>query len=249
VKILLLDIETAPNVAYVWGLFKENIPLQRLMETGYVLCWAAKWYGEKEVMFDSVYQSRSKNMLKRMHKLLEEADVVVHYYGTRFDIPTLNKEFLLAGMTPPSSYKQVDLHTTAKGRFRFVSNKLDFIAQELGVGKKYEHRGFELWVKCMARDEEAWKEMEKYNKQDVILLEGVYERFLPWIRNHPNVGIYGDDNASDVCPHCGSTNLVKRGFSHTATNKYQRYQCGGCGAWSRARAAIKSYPNVVTDRA
>ena len=36
-KILLLDTETSPNTAFVWGLFNENIPLARLIDTSEVL--------------------------------------------------------------------------------------------------------------------------------------------------------------------------------------------------------------------
>lgn len=246
-KILLLDIETAPNVAYVWGLFKENIPLQRLVSSGYVLCWAAKWLGEDEVMFDSVHQSKPKAMLKGIHKLLEEADAVIHYNGTNFDIPTLNKEFLLNRMTPPSTYKQIDLLRTARDRFRFTSNKLDYVADALGVGKKFKHKGFELWVQCMAGNKEAWDEMESYNKQDVHLLEEVYQIFRPWIRNHPNVALY-TDSADAVCPYCGGAHLHKRGTAFTSVGKYQRYQCVDCGGWSRGRKADKSMVQIVSDK-
>ncbi len=38
----------------------------------------------------------------------------------------------------------------------------------------------------MNKDPAAWKVMEKYNKQDVLLLEKVYDRLLPWIKSHPN---------------------------------------------------------------
>lgn len=247
-RILLLDIETAPNVAYVWGLFKENIPIQRIVDSGYVLCWAAKWLGDDDVMFDSVHRSRPKRMLQRIHRLLDEADAVVHYNGTRFDIPTLNKEFLLYKMTPPSAYKQIDLFQTAKSRFRFVSNKLDYIAQQLGVGKKHGHEGFELWVKCMNKDAEAWKIMETYNKQDVQLLEQVYYLFRPWIRNHPNTALYVDGDGL-LCPACGGGHLQRRGFSHTSTGAYQRFRCGDCGHWSRSRKGVQKQPELVSDKA
>lgn len=235
-KILLLDIETAPNIAYVWGIFKENIPLQRLVESGYVLCWSAKWLGEKEVFFSSVKKESKKKMLTRIHKLLSEADAVVHYNGVRFDIPTLNKEFLLQGMPPPATYRQIDLLQTVRQRFRFVSNKLDYVAQALKLGKKTEHAGFQLWVQCMAGDPDAWKVMEKYNRNDVTLLEKVYYKLLPWIKNHPNHGLIDDLERS--CPHCGSEKLIRRGVAVTAGGKYQRYQCNGCGAWSRGRKTL-----------
>lgn len=247
-KILLVDIETAPHVGYVWGLWQQNIGLAQLLESGYILCWSAKWLGGEELFFDSVQKSKPKTMLKRIHKLLNEADAVIHYNGTRFDIPTLNKEFLLYRMAPPSAYRQIDLYQTAKSRFRFASNKLDYVAQALGVGKKHKHQGFELWVKCMNDDPEAWKTMETYNKQDVVLLESVYEIFRPWIRNHPNLGLYrGSDDA--VCPNCGSDSIVRRGYSFTTTGRYQRYCCSDCGHWSRSRTAAENQPKLVSDKA
>lgn len=245
-KILLLDIESAPNLVHVWGLWKQNIHISQIMDSSYVLCWAAKWLGEDEIFFSSVHGSKPKTMLKKIHKLLEEADAVVHYNGSRFDIPTLNKEFLLHGLLPPATYKQIDLLNTARNRFRFPSNKLDYIAKSLGVGAKHEHAGHELWVKCMAGDDDAWKVMEEYNKNDVVLLESVYEKFLPWIKNHPNRGLHGGDGHN--CPSCGSENLQRRGFSFTATQKYQRYQCKDCGTWSRARKAEPNELEYVTER-
>lgn len=238
-RLLLLDIETAPHVAYVWGLWQQNVSLGQLVDSGYVLCWAAKWAGEPEIFFDSLQRSKPKKMLKGIHKLLEEADAVIHYNGSKFDIPTLNKEFLLHKMNPPSSYRQIDLLNTARQRFRFASNKLDYVAQALGIGKKTKHRGFELWIKCMEGDEEAWAEMEKYNKNDVVILEGVYDAFKPWIRHHPNVGLYVESE-TPVCPHCGGSHLQRRGYAYSSVAKYQRYQCRDCGHWMRSRTSEKS---------
>lgn len=245
-KILLLDIETAPNLVHVWGLWQQNVSISQIMDASYVMCWAAKWLGEEEIFFDSVHQSRPKRMLHRVHSLIDEADAVIHYNGARFDMPTLNKEFLLHGMPPPSPYKQIDLLNTARGRFRFPSNKLDYIAQALGVGKKHEHAGHRLWVECMAGNDESWEVMETYNKQDVRLLEAVYNVFLPWIKNHPNMNIYHD--TEDTCPTCGGVHLKKRGFSYTITQKYQRYVCKDCGTWSRSRTAIKTGVKLVTEK-
>ena len=101
-KLLMLDIETAPNTAHVWGLWDQRIGLPQILESSYTLCYAAKWYQKPKVMFDSVYQSTNKQMVRSVHKLLEEADAICHYNGTKFDIPTLNKEFLLEGLLPPS---------------------------------------------------------------------------------------------------------------------------------------------------
>lgn len=231
-KILHLDIETAPNLVHVWGLYDQNVSINQIQAAGYVLCWAARWHRSDEVMFDSVHKSQPKRMLKRIHDLLDKADAVVTWNGIKFDLPTLNKEFLTHGLTPPAPYKQIDLLRTSRSQFKFPSNKLDYVAQALGLGNKVKHTGHTLWTRCMAGDADAWEEMEKYNKQDVILLEKVYEKLMPWVRNHPNHGVY-DEPGLPVCPNCGHHHLQRRGFQRTIANIYARYQCMECGSWSR----------------
>ena len=243
-KILLLDIETSPNIAHVWGLWNNNVSINQLMESSNVLCWSAKWYGSKEVEYDSVQESGRKIMIRRMHHHLDQADVVIHYNGKRFDIPTLNKEFLLEKLGPPSPYKQIDILETVKRKFRFPSNKLDYVAQRLGLGSKAKHEGHTLWVKCMAGDAKAWKTMKKYNIQDTKLLEKVYDVVLPWIDHHPNRALYSETQSTHACPNCGSKNLTKRGQATTPAGTWQRYVCGGCGKWSRGEK-IRSVKNTL----
>lgn len=182
------------------------------------------------MLFDSVHKSKPKKMLDRIHKLMSEADAVVTYNGKKFDVPTLNKEYLLYGMSPPAPYKQIDLIETCKRVFRFPSNKLDYIAQTLGLGNKVKHEGHELWVKCMNHDNEAWEKMEEYNKHDVTLLEQLYLTLRPWIDRHPNLATRLE---GCVCPSCGSDNYQRRGTAVTTTMKYNRYQCKDCGTWFR----------------
>jgi uncharacterized protein YprB with RNaseH-like and TPR domain/predicted RNA-binding Zn-ribbon protein involved in translation (DUF1610 family) len=230
-KILFLDIETAPNIAHVWGLWQQNVGLPQLIDSSYVMCFAAKWLNDDKIIFSSVEHTHPKRMLLKIWDLLEEADAVVHYNGTKFDIPTLNKEFLLHDLTPPAPYKQIDLLRVARSQFKFPSNKLDYVSNALGLGKKTKHIGHELWIQCMANNPEAWKMMEEYNIQDVILLEKVYGKLKPWIKNHPNQNLFS--NGEHVCPNCGGKHLHKRGTSHTIAGQYQRYKCTACGTWSR----------------
>jgi hypothetical protein len=228
-RLLLVDIETAPHLSATWGLWDQNVALDQLLEPGYTLCWAAKWYGDKEVMFQSIVTGK-KSMVRRIHKLLDEADAVCHYNGKKFDIPTLNKEFLLMGLSPPSPAKQVDLLEVAKKKFRLASNKLEFVAGQLGLGSKTKHKGMELWLGCMKQNAEDWKVMEEYNKQDVRLLEKVYDRLLPWIESHPNRSVM---DGVKCCTKCASGSLQARGWSITSAGRYPRYQCNNCGGWMR----------------
>jgi DNA-directed RNA polymerase subunit RPC12/RpoP len=174
---------------------------------------------------------------------MDEADAIVHYNGSRFDIPILHKEFLLSGMPPPAPSKQIDLLQVARRQFRFVSNKLDYVSQALGLGAKTAHEGHVLWVKCMNDDRKAWKTMEEYNKNDVVLLEKVYDKFKGWIKSHPNHNAYSEEIC---CPNCGSRKLNKRGFAITSTKQYQRYQCMVCGSWSKSVKSEKKSKEQIT---
>jgi DNA polymerase elongation subunit (family B)/endogenous inhibitor of DNA gyrase (YacG/DUF329 family) len=240
VKLLFIDIENAPNMATVWGIYNQNISINQLLETSRVLCFTAQWHGEEHAYFMSEYEHTHEGMINALWDFLNEADAVIHYNGKKFDMPVINREFLKYGLTPPSPYKQIDLMLTVKKQFRFVSNKLDHVCDELGIGRKVSHEGHELWLKCMDGQPAAWKKMEEYNIQDVALLEELYEKLKPWITDHPNLAMYADERTEISCPNCGSHNIQKRGLAHTTTYSYQRYQCQDCGTWSRERRNIRS---------
>ena len=139
-KILTLDIETSPMTGLIWGLWDQNISYKHIQQEGSVLCYAAKWLGDNKVYFDSVNKSSPKEMLKGIHNLLNKADALISFNGINFDVKHLNAQFLLHKMKPPSPFKNIDLLRTAKSRFKFPSNKLDYIAQRLGLGPvSYTH--------------------------------------------------------------------------------------------------------------
>ncbi|MGI5245457.1 ribonuclease H-like domain-containing protein [Dactylosporangium sp. CA-139066] len=214
----------------MWGLFNQNIGLNQLRDSTRVMCFAAKWQGQKGIEFYSEHHHGRQEMVEQAHRLLTEADVVAHYNGKRFDIPHLNREFVIAGMMPPAPYQQLDFLEVVKRRFRMASNKLEWVSQALGIGAKVKHQGHEMWTLCLAGDPKAWREMEKYNKQDVALLEELHRVLLPWITTHPNRRLYGD---GEGCPNCGSADLRREGFAYTQVGRFQRYQCRACGTWSR----------------
>lgn len=179
-KTLLLDIETTPMQVYAWGLWDQNISIDQIIKSTEMLCFGARWLGSKKVIFKSVHHDGKEEMLKELHKLMDEADVLVGWNSAAFDHKHINREFLENGLQPPSQVKDLDLMSITKANFLFPSNKLDYVAQKLGVGAKVKHSGFKLWINCMDGDERAWKEMKKYQIQDVNLLADLYEILTPW---------------------------------------------------------------------
>lgn len=238
-KILFFDIETAPMDVKVFGLWNQNIGLNQIVTPTRMLSFAAKWKDGPVGFHASRNKVQHKRMIQRMHSLLDEADVVVHYYGERFDVPHVNREFVELGLGPVSPYVQVDLKKVAK-QFYLPSYKLQYVSTWLGFDGKTAHSGFNLWVDCLKGDPEAWAKMEEYNRQDVVLLEQVFDKLRPWIKSLPSVALYMDDpEETSGCPACGSQNLIKKGFRVTKLSKYQAYLCKDCTKYSQSGKAIK----------
>ena len=235
-KILHIDIETSPHTVYAWGLFNQNISLNQIIEPTRVLCAAWAWHDVDDMHFAAEWRHGGrKSMIAKLYAALNEADAVCHYNGASFDVPHLNREFLEAGYGPPAPYAQIDLYRTVRRSFKFASNKLAWVSEVLALGDDGKLKtDMTLWTRVLDGDAAARSEMQRYNEEDVRLLKELYEQILPWIAGHPNVGLYDDSLAQPVCGSCGSTHVVKEGFSYTAAGKYQRYSCKGCGKWLRA---------------
>lgn len=243
-KILLFDLETALMKVYTFSLWKPVIGIDQIIEKPRVICWSARWLGTKgkAVMFNSEHKSSTYDMLLELRNLLDEADVVVGYNSDNFDVPWVNEQFLTNGIELPSPFKPVDLYKLNKKHLRMPSGKLDYMSLDLLGERKVANGGVNLWIACQEKDhpehERAWKMMEKYAKQDTLLLEPLFNFMRPFIRSL-NFGLYGEGGGF-CCTHCGSSNLQRRGFDYTGAGKFQRYQCLDCTGWSKDPKRIET---------
>lgn len=234
-RTILLDIETAPSLGYIWGVWKQNVGQDQLIQHTHIMACAVKDLGGKTIRY---YENRNfddKQIVSDILKELDAADFVIAHNGKKFDLPVINARAVRNNLPPPSPYRIIDTLLIAKREFRFIKNSLENLAIELNVpSRKLSHSkypGFKLWVGCMNQEEAAWEEMQKYNKMDVQVLEEVYLRLRPWYAVHPNVNT-ATENDIVYCPKCGSDHVEKRGFLYTNKGQYQRYACKNCGAWS-----------------
>lgn len=243
-KILLIDVETAPIESYTWGLWDQNVGVEQIKTEWSIISYAAKWTDKPGIIYSDtsgrgVRRIRDdKALLGEIWKLLNEADIVVAQNGNSFDIKKINARLIMHGFKPYSPIRVIDTLTVAKRHFGFTSNKLAWLTKMLTRRPKDQHKefpGFELWVQCMADNPKAWRVMKKYNIEDVMGTEEVYEKFRPWIAQHPNMATYTLIKEKSKCPKCASTNLQSRGYSILQHGKYQRYQCNDCGGWSRGK--------------
>lgn len=239
-KVLIFDIETAPIIAHVWSLWENNVSLNQIVSDWHVLSWSAKWLGADPSKVMYMDQRNAKNIeddkvvLKGIWDLLNEADVVITQNGKNFDSKKLNARFIVQGFQPPGSVKHIDTKIIASKIFGFTSNKLEYMTDKLCTQyKKLKHNkfpGHELWTQCLAGNLEAWQEMEKYNKYDVLALEELYNKLIPW-DNSINFNLYHDQEVH-ICK-CGSESFIKNGFYYTSSGKFQKHKCKTCGAEHR----------------
>lgn len=239
-RILFVDLETFPNIGFTWGRFDQNVI--RFTQQSCICTFVAKWAGEKEIISKSLpdYEGYApgsyddKLLVSDLWKLFDEADIVVAHNGDSFDIKVALGRFILHGLLPPSPFKTVDTKKVVKEVARYNSNSLDDLCSLLGLGKKIR-TDFDLWEGCINGDMKCWKQMVKYNRMDVLLLEKLYYKLLPYAKTHPNLAFW----TRGTCPKCGGHNVQYRGVQRCITRQYQRFQCNDCGSWGRVAKSDK----------
>jgi hypothetical protein len=195
-KVLILDIETKPVKAYIWGTYDQNIPLNMVIEDGSILSWSAKWLGSDKIFYSDMRGkeknlSNDKAMLLPLWKLLNECDIALGQNSDSFDLKKLNARFIEHGLDAPDQYKTIDTVKIARKYFGFLSNKLEHLSKKLNKKHtKSSHKkfsGFDLWDQCMKGNKAAWKEMEHYNKIDVLSTEEIFIHMSKYVKNNANV--------------------------------------------------------------
>jgi hypothetical protein len=244
-KILVFDIETSPLEAYVWQkeVWKAHIGDDKLISNWFAISWSAKWLFDNEIMGDvltveEVLSEDDERIVKSLWDLFDEADIVIAHNGGQFDIPNMNTRFIVNGLQPPRAYQMIDTLKVARKQFGFTHNSLNALAKVFGISVKIE-TNFELWKRCKHGDASALKEMLRYNKRDVSILEEVYLKIRPWIKSHPNIGLFLESNERK-CPVCGSPVEPDGSYYYTMTGKYPTYKCTNeaCGSISRGRKSV-----------
>lgn len=237
-KILIFDIETSATVGHSWKIWETNVHhVEREWE---ILSASYKWFGDKDIKFirQANYQkSNDKKLVQKLWKLFDEADIILAHNGKSFDIKKVNARIAVHNLPPPSPFKILDTKLEARKYFGFNSNSLDALAKYFKVGSKLKHPGYDMWLGCMKNDAQSWKDMERYNRHDVFLLEGVYKHIRPWMKTHPNVN---DFDKPDNCPVCGGEHLKSCGIIRTERSVFRKYRCMDCKAYSKA---AKKEPN------
>lgn len=233
-KVLILDIETLPNITYAFDLFSYKRPHMIIKERS-IISFAYKWLGDKKAKVityhdcgDKTYED--KKLCKAICDILKDADYTVAHYGDKFDHRFIRARCIINGVNPPAPTLQIDTYKLAKKHFNLNANRLDYLGKLFGFGGKMP-MSWDFWERCANGDLDAVATMAKYNKRDVDLLEKVFVRMLPHVESRINHKLFTHKHEI-VCPSCSSHKLQKRGTLVNKATKRQRYQCNDCGSWS-----------------
>lgn len=248
-KIGLLDIETAPIEGSVWGLFKQNISVEKIAVEWSVLsyCWKPLGGRRASVVYEDTSSKEDPrddfDLVRGLWHLLSEADMVIAHNGRRFDLRKIKARMMMHALPPPRPVRVIDTLELSRNAGAFTSHKLAWLSKYFARNEKIMHgqfAGFTLWKECLAGNPKAWAEMRKYNIRDVISMEEVYMHLRPWSSGHPNVAIYSDSEEK-LCPVCGGSKLHRQDRDYfTDVSQYELYQCAKCKAWSRSRYTINT---------
>lgn len=250
-KICFIDIETSPLIAYVWGLYDQNISHNHIIEGWEILCVCYKWAGKDEVFrlnSSAMYLQNPDDakllgpvltfddLAVELWKVLDEADIIVAHNGVKFDNKKIRAKLQLAGLDPPSPYKVVDTLKICRSNFGFTSNRKDYLSKIMGGPGKHDTGGMQLWIDCLNGDFAAWQKMLNYCDGDVTELERIYMEVRAWDNKHPNLQVYFKD-AEERCGTCSSLNIhpLENKIATTQTSAFEIMKCGDCGATKRRR--------------
>lgn len=230
-KRLFFDIETSPNIGLFWEAgYKKNIDSSNIIKERAIICICYKWEDQKEVhSLNWDAKQNDKRMLESFIKVINQSDEAIGHNGDRFDLAWIRTRCLFHGISMIPRYTTIDTLKIARQKFRFNSNKLNYIADFLGFGEKIKTE-FGLWKRIMFdKCPTAMSDMIKYCKKDVILLEKVYAELAKHTESRTHYGVINNDGRGS-CPECGGNRLLiqNKRVSASGVQKVQ-YQCKDCG--------------------
>lgn len=227
-KILFYDIESAGVNA-----LKSDL--------GFVLMFGYKWGHEKDAKVLTIKRSDLKRfddraLLTALSKKIEAADLVVAHFGSVFDRRFIQGRLLINQLPPIPPTKMRDTCMIARSVANYSSNRLHNLGITLGLRNKKIEKGSgwpAWWFRAMQGDMKAIQEMAVYCKGDVLALEELYHRLLPFDNAHPRMVM---DRTK--CGKCGGA-VEYRGvrYAYLGVNRYRRYVCKVCKAWGRERTS------------
>jgi DNA polymerase elongation subunit (family B) len=251
--IVLWDLETLPNMIETMKIFPRlgDYPGLTLKATvNSIICFGYKVYGEgKNAKCINAWDypewneniNDDKKLCEAAYEILKDAHAVVTHNGKRFDWKFLQTRLLKHNLPPLPKINHIDTCAVAKKNILSFNNSLNILAKAFTDTEKLENGGWDLWVKVSEREPKAMALMSKYCKQDVIVLESLFNKLKAFATEIPNHNLFRLEQ--EACPNCGSLSLKKSGMKVLKSGLRQRFQCNECGSTCYA-GAKKRFPSI-----
>lgn len=259
-KRLIFDIEVSPNIAWMWKPeHYTTVSYDNILIEGKIICICWKWAGQHIV--HSLTWDKKHNEKKMLEVFIAEAnkaDEIITHNGEHFDIKWLRTRCSINGVSMMPDYVSLDTYKAAKHHFNFNSNKLAYIAKSFGLGEKMETGGSKLWKRVLMGQTEidnpdfwsrpilgnnpsALAHMVAYCKQDVNLLEKVFDRMNTYMKPKTHYG-----RTTSSCPECGSENTVvnMRRITAAGITKVTMH-CKNCGKYHSVPESKLTNPKPI----
>lgn len=234
---LYYDLEVAPALGWFFGNgYQTNI--YHVETYPKVISYSCQWEGEKEIFGKTLadypgykpsrFDIDDTKLVKELHEIMEEADVLIGHNSDKFDMLHINTRFLENQLLPLDKKIQIDTLKIARKYFKMPRNNLDEIYRFIykKPGKTKDRYNDLIWP-CLDGDKGAWKKMLKYNKRDVFITREVYRAMRGFHHTHPNLNFF--TRGEKTCGNCQKQTLMKDGLRYRKAGIFQRYRCKNCG--------------------
>lgn len=234
IKRLFYDLEVSYNIVKSWRIgYDIKLSADNIIQERAIICVAYKWEGDRKVNYLTWDRGDDRELVLKFAEIINSADEVIGHNSDKFDNKWFRTRCLYHGVSLTPYLQSIDTLKEAKKLFLFNSNRLDYISKYLGAkGKIDSGQGLELWDDIILRNNRrSLKKMVEYCKNDVYILEEVFQKLNPYLKNKitKTIRLEGD---GIKCVECSSTNIKKVKLRISAAGRYtQQYQCKDCGKY------------------
>lgn len=241
-RILILDVERIDGITqqHYWDrgdLKNRYVHYETVIRHPRTTIVCAKWYASDELIELAEWDKGGrKQFLRKVHRLLEQADIVVGHHVTQADIPWLMGDLHIeAGLPPLPPFKTVDTLKVLRTQFKSGApfKSLDAFCQIAGIPAKtdkYDRNAMERAV--TEKSVEDRERLVAYCSGDVLATQGLYDYLRPHIKGHPALFADGKDKLTS-CHRCGhETEIIPRRYVANLLT-YTMRKCSACQGYSR----------------
>jgi uncharacterized protein YprB with RNaseH-like and TPR domain len=156
-----------------------------------ILCYSIKTRDKDEILRyavnknDYINETFDKNLCKQLVKDLMKYDVIITFYGTKFDIPFVRSRCLSYRLNFPlfGVIKHKDVYYIVKHKMKLHKSSLESACALLNIKGKNHIKG-NYWMKAKyGGNPVALKYVQDHCDKDVIILERLHKKIEVFVKN------------------------------------------------------------------